>query len=228
LECPNCHTNTQESFKFCPNCAFQLEKEATTLPSPKLDPTELSKSFGTIENPAPLAKRAKLRLRKLGSDNGYKVVLDYENPKINYPEKSSFVDVVWMSDEKIVAAFEVRAKTSELNFITSKSALEKLKNLEAEEKFIVYVSFITGKANFNPVGDDTAITKRIRGPYLPYNIEEIRKTLPRAYEPWTSAEIEDLVNGFKGGASARQLAFKHQRGIGAIVSRLKKLGLLEE
>ena len=228
MECPNCHANIQENFRFCPNCAFSLERKEHSSPISQLSPTELAKSFGAIENPAPLANRAKQRLRRLGIKYGYNVVLEYENPKISYPEKPNFIDVIWMSDGKVAAAFEVRAKRSELNFITSNSALEKLKKFEASAKFVVYVSYITGRAIFNPVHEDTSIIKRSQGPYLPYNIQEIRKKVPRAYEPWTPSEIEELVSGFRSGLTARELATKHQRGIGAIESRLKKLGLIEE
>jgi len=59
-----------------------------------------------------------------------------------------------------------------------------------------------------------------------YAVEEIRQDYPKAYEKWTSEEDEALTEQFKKNVTISQLAKMHQRKIGAIRSRLRKLGLL--
>ncbi|VUT28176.1 MAG: hypothetical protein SYNGOMJ08_00739 [Candidatus Syntrophoarchaeum sp. GoM_oil] len=58
-----------------------------------------------------------------------------------------------------------------------------------------------------------------------YTVDEIRKTHPRAYEPWTKKEDEELIREYRSGKSIEELIelFGMQRG--GIESRLKKLGL---
>jgi len=61
-----------------------------------------------------------------------------------------------------------------------------------------------------------------------YSLEEIRRHHPRAYEKWTPEEDELLAREYGEGVSLSELAMKHQRKIGAIRSRLNKLGLISE
>jgi hypothetical protein len=61
-----------------------------------------------------------------------------------------------------------------------------------------------------------------------YSVDKIRKDYPRAYEKWTPNEDKALAEQFKSGITISQLAKMHQRKIGAIRSRLRKLGLLAE
>lgn len=61
-----------------------------------------------------------------------------------------------------------------------------------------------------------------------YSVEEIRRHHPRAYEKWTPEEDELLAREYGEGVSISELAMKHQRKIGAIRSRLNKLGLISE
>jgi hypothetical protein len=58
-----------------------------------------------------------------------------------------------------------------------------------------------------------------------YSVNEIRKTVPSAYRPWTEAEEEKLKAGFQQGRKRKQLAQDHERSVGGINARLKKLGL---
>ncbi len=60
-----------------------------------------------------------------------------------------------------------------------------------------------------------------------YSVEEIQKTHPLAYEPWTQEEEIKLMVGFKAGLKVPELAKEHGRKVGGIRSRLKKIGLLE-
>lgn len=226
LECPSCKSPIENNFKFCPFCSFKLDDKEDSV-SFSLDPANLANVFGAIENPAPLANRAKKRLKEIGKEFGYEVFIEYYNPKLGYSEKQKRIGVVWMEKGKVIVAFQVRAKRSDFDMITSKRDLEALKKLDAEQKFIVYVSKITGKAYFNKIDDDTPLQKR-RAINVPNNIEEIRNRIPRAYEMWNSKEEEDLIKEFQSGLQPYKIAKMHERGTGAIFSRLKKLGLIQE
>ncbi len=50
---------------------------------------------------------------------------------------------------------------------------------------------------------------------------------PKAGKSWSEAEDHELVAAFESGKSEKELAAKHQRTLGAIRSRLIKLGKLE-
>jgi ATP-dependent DNA helicase RecQ len=60
-----------------------------------------------------------------------------------------------------------------------------------------------------------------------YNLEQIRKQHPRAYEKWEAGEDEKLRSFFVSGMSTKQIAEALQRQSGAIQSRLRKLRLIE-
>jgi hypothetical protein len=59
-----------------------------------------------------------------------------------------------------------------------------------------------------------------------YTVEGVRRSHPRAYEKWTTEEDEALVKRYNDGGSIPELVKIHQRKLGAIRSRLEKLGLL--
>jgi DNA-directed RNA polymerase specialized sigma24 family protein len=61
-----------------------------------------------------------------------------------------------------------------------------------------------------------------------YSIEEIRQTHSQAYIPWAKDEDEKLELLFCEGKTSKELAEIFQRNIGAINSRIKKLGLKEK
>lgn len=56
-----------------------------------------------------------------------------------------------------------------------------------------------------------------------YDVDEIRKKHPKAYEGWTNAEDAELVKNYRDGLSISELAERHERKTGAILSRLRKL-----
>ena len=60
-----------------------------------------------------------------------------------------------------------------------------------------------------------------------YSVTEIRKTHPRAYEPWTTDEVAALRFIFGRGARVQDLAVLHGRQPSAIRSRLSKLALVK-
>jgi len=59
-----------------------------------------------------------------------------------------------------------------------------------------------------------------------YNLDEIRRAYPKAYERWTSDEDEQLRTKYHEGVGIAELATFFQRQPSAIRSRLAKLGLL--
>lgn len=52
--------------------------------------------------------------------------------------------------------------------------------------------------------------------------------LAQAGKPWSKEEEDRLVEGFNIGCSVSDLAVAHERKVGGIMSRLKKLGLLKD
>ena len=56
-------------------------------------------------------------------------------------------------------------------------------------------------------------------------LAEIRSRYPRAYEPWSEAEDQDLTKMHREGVDAKEMASRLQRQPSAVKSRLKRLGL---
>ncbi len=61
----------------------------------------------------------------------------------------------------------------------------------------------------------------------PERLAEIRKTHPRAFEPWTPDEEKQLRQLHQDNISIEDIAKRLQRQYGAVTARLKKLGLIE-
>lgn len=59
-------------------------------------------------------------------------------------------------------------------------------------------------------------------------LQIIRLKYPNAYKPWTEHDEHILKSMYNGGAPTRAIASALKRKSGAIRSRLRKLGLLEE
>ncbi|WP_113698814.1 SANT/Myb-like DNA-binding domain-containing protein [Nonomuraea lactucae] len=59
-----------------------------------------------------------------------------------------------------------------------------------------------------------------KGPTL----EQLRQKHPRAYEPWTPDEEQQLIDLYTSGSKPAAIAKQLQRQSGAIRSRLRKLG----
>jgi len=219
--CPRCGNEARPEFKYCPNCGSSLVFV--------LNAVELAKSFGRVDTSKGWVHGlAQDKLQEMGRKYGFRVLLEYAVPNLDVPGRTSFFDVVWASESRIVAAFEVRTKKMNLDVVKSRKDARKLQKLNAQEKFIVNVSENTGKAYFHkllenqkielaPVSGETSKS---------YTVEGIRRSYPRAYEKWTAEEDEALVKRYNGGASIPELARIHQRKLGAIHSRLVKLGLL--
>ena len=61
-----------------------------------------------------------------------------------------------------------------------------------------------------------------------HSMDEIKKVYPRAYEPWTYIEDQQLTSEYEQGKSIPQLGIKHQRKTEDIRTRLKKLGKISK
>lgn len=59
-------------------------------------------------------------------------------------------------------------------------------------------------------------------------IDRIRENHKQAYAPWTSEDDLLLEELFSKGMKSKDLAIKFERKVGAITSRIKKLGLREK
>src|SRR5882724_8493659 len=59
-----------------------------------------------------------------------------------------------------------------------------------------------------------------------YDVDELREDHPRAYQPWTSEEDEQLRQLFRSGATVNEIGNTLKRQTGAIRNRLGKLNFL--
>jgi len=83
-------------------------------------------------------------LKMIGNQLGYNAVEEYEVFNLVPNRFRSKIDVVWLSGDKIAVAFEVRRKKRNLDVPTSEKDRNKLARLNADEKFLVNFSTITG------------------------------------------------------------------------------------
>jgi DNA-binding CsgD family transcriptional regulator len=60
----------------------------------------------------------------------------------------------------------------------------------------------------------------------PISIEQLRRRYPRAYERWEQTEQDRLVALFEKGKPFNEIADSLGRNVGAVVSRLKRIGLI--
>lgn len=58
-----------------------------------------------------------------------------------------------------------------------------------------------------------------------YSLEDLRKTHPRAYAPWSKDEDERLRQRYEQGVTINNLSIEFERQPGGIRSRLTKMGL---
>lgn len=64
-------------------------------------------------------------------------------------------------------------------------------------------------------------------PEKKYSVEEVRNRHGNAYLPWTDDADAYLVRLYKEGRSVKELSEIFERAVGAISSRLRKLGEIE-
>src|SRR5262245_7996990 len=68
---------------------------------------------------------------------------------------------------------------------------------------------------------------RTRSPAAQERLDEIRRTYPNAYKPWTAEQEEALASRYGEGATITELAGELGRQPGGIEARLEKLELLQ-
>ncbi|MDF1545996.1 MAG: DUF433 domain-containing protein [bacterium] len=59
------------------------------------------------------------------------------------------------------------------------------------------------------------------------NLEKIQEQYPRAYEPWTENEQQQLTSMYQAGESKTTIANSLGRRVGAVDARLERLGLVQ-
>lgn len=59
-------------------------------------------------------------------------------------------------------------------------------------------------------------------------MEKIKTECPKAYQPWTKQEDEQLTQMYNKGKKIKEIAITLQRQIGGIRSRLKQKGLIKQ
>lgn len=79
------------------------------------------------------------------------------------------------------------------------------------------------KAKDKDVSDELKVDNVI--PNKAYSIENIRKEHKSAYMPWTKEEERALKMKYFEGIAIGEIATAHGRKKGAIISRLKKIGI---
>jgi hypothetical protein len=112
----------------------------------------------------------------------------------------------------------------------------KLREIPAEErvylqkKFLNSIGVKTKTHKSERLGADEFCKEKFQAKQekKAYSVDEIRKITPKAYKKWTQEEDEKLVESFTRGKKIPLLAVLFERKNGAIRSRLKKLGLLQE
>jgi hypothetical protein len=87
----------------------------------------------------------------MGRKLGFDVIYEYRTPNLVKAGRTSYIDVVWISQGEIQAAFEIRRKTEDLDIPTSSKDKTKLLRLSARKRYLVNVSENTGNAYFHEV-----------------------------------------------------------------------------
>jgi hypothetical protein len=120
-----------------------------------LDSAELCRLFGRVRTDTGVSvhKLAQNRICEMGKQLGYVSIAEYCMPSLVIGGRTSYVDVVWLSQGRLAVAFEIRAKSGELDIVTTRKDTEKLRLLNPLEKFIVNVSKVSGKAYFHKLTD---------------------------------------------------------------------------
>lgn len=219
--CPSCGKSVNADFKYCPECGYHLVRFSSA---------SLAEAFGSVDtggNRGYTHRLAQERLREIGTKHGLRTTFQYyESGTAQYPRQLTVV--LWRDDSRTIAAFEIVPKLRNLNAVTNYYDVKKLADTEAQVKFIVNVSRMTGKAYFHRLQENGTIEcAPVSEETYAHNLEDIKKIYPRAYDLWTQEEDNALIKEYKEGVPIHELARAHQRKIRAITARLEKLGLLQ-
>jgi len=116
-----------------------------------LEPTKLCEIFGQVETGTGVSvhELARRRIYEMGKKFGYHSIMEYDVPDLVTKGRTSHIDVVWLSGDTIVKAFEIKRKSRDLDVVTTRKDSKKLWFFTAQERFVVNVSPVTGRAYFN-------------------------------------------------------------------------------
>jgi hypothetical protein len=198
-----------------------------------LEPSSLVQQFGSVETGPKIYQNAKLRLRELGQKMGYTPVREYFFKETAHSQQFRKIDIVWKSNNGFAAAFNIKSKSWRLEHVDDLDQLSRLSIFTADKKYIVNVSKNYGTAVFIEVTDELIRTLELQArgaptaPHKDYDVEAIGQAFKRAHEKWNRKEDDELSKSYREGLTVAQLAEKFQRPVGAIVSRLHKLRLIQ-
>ena len=80
------------------------------------------------------------------------------------------------------------------------------------------------ESDFREFCDELA-TVKLKWGIKTYSVEDVRKKHKKAYAKWTREEEELLINSFAEGLNVKEIATMLERQLGAIASKINKLGL---
>jgi hypothetical protein len=99
INCPDCGKAVHEAFKYCLYCGIKLDSNLVAI--------KLSKLFGNVETGLYVHQKAQDRLRQVGKELGFRTK----------KERSTFVDILWLSPVHTEFAFQITAKEHNLDKI---------------------------------------------------------------------------------------------------------------
>jgi hypothetical protein len=176
------------------------------------DPIRMAKLVGLVEPGKGVRQRAEDKIARIGEDLGFRSYTWFEMPNLFNDGRTRYISVVWNQGNDIIVAFQVRRKRLNPDIVTSLKDRRKLLNLDAKEKYMVNVSERNGKPYFfrvtnsenkeQPTVDNTKpsyqkVFPQYRKEIEAYDLEEIRKKYPKAYEIWTEAEDKQLISEYQ-------------------------------
>ena len=247
--CPHCGFHQELALSSTALANPNQENEASTTnpnsQSPSsigLEPVVLAREFDSVETGAKIYQNAKKRIREIGIKFGYVPVREFFYSSRDTPDRWSKIDIIWKLNGKFAAAFNIKSKEHGLSSVEDFEQVMRLNNFPADQKYVVNVSKKTGRAYFNQVTNESIELFKLQmgKPFTnahnnanpsngkAYDVTAIRQEHERAYEKWTEKEDEELSEDYHQGLTGAQMAEKHHRQIGAIHSRLTKLGLFPE
>ncbi|MBI3420454.1 MAG: AAA family ATPase [Candidatus Sungbacteria bacterium] len=125
-------------------------------------------------------------------------------------------------------AFQVSEKILELDCefrAQSRAAQQELTACSQEEKDVKQTEFLVSVGVRNAASKPVSKNRQSADSAKSYSVDEIRKSHPAAYLPWTLDEEKRLKELFVAGMPIVELARMHGRKQGSILARLIKLGL---
>jgi RecQ family ATP-dependent DNA helicase len=134
---------------------------------------------------------------------------------------------------RVLTGLDSSKSAKNLNIISS-PLFGRFSRLTKKEVFEVINNMLVSKdIEFIPKSEPTFGREKLRIPFRvnlgkikSYSVTEIRSKCPSAYEKWTEAQEQKLINEYKNGKTISELAKLLGRQTGGIRSRLNKLNIL--